>query len=72
MARMMRNIQVPAYAPALEGVHMFEYRGVFVAEKKTMVIGDAEECPEECPFVDAAALGVAEWPPCGDGDMTGD
>jgi hypothetical protein len=68
MARMIRNIHVPAYAPALDGVHIFEYNGVFVAEKKSIDIGDDEECES----VDAAALGVAEWPLCGEGDMAGD
>lgn len=68
MARRMRKMHVPAYAPALEGVHMFEYNGVFVAEKKVIVIGDDDECES----VDAPAPGVAEWPPCGEGDMVGD
>jgi hypothetical protein len=37
-ARKMRKMQVPAYAPALDGVQEFEYRGVFVAVKKTMLM----------------------------------
>lgn len=36
MARMMRKMQVPAYAPALAGVQASEYSGVVVDVKKNM------------------------------------
>jgi len=42
MARMMRNMQVPAYCPSVLGVHMVEYRGVTVLEKNVMDISDMD------------------------------
>jgi hypothetical protein len=39
-ANTMRNMQVPAYVPALPGVQAFEYRGVPVDVKKTIIMSD--------------------------------
>lgn len=36
--RMIKNMQVPAYWPALLGVQALEYKGVTVEVKKTMAI----------------------------------
>jgi hypothetical protein len=38
MARMMRKMQVPAYCPAVCGLHDIEYRGVVVDVKKAIVM----------------------------------
>lgn len=45
-ASAMRNMQVPAYVPAPVGVQAFEYNGVVVDVKNTIIMSDMPIIPD--------------------------
>jgi hypothetical protein len=55
-------MQVPAYVPALEGVQAFEYSGVVVDVKNTIIIPDMPIMPDMLEEVDPVAEGIVMLP----------
>jgi len=51
-ANTMRNMQVPEYVPALSGVQAFEYSGVCVDVKNTIIISDMPIMPLMCDVLE--------------------
>lgn len=64
-ANVMRNMQVPAYGPAPVGVQAFEYSGVVVDVKNTIIISDIPIMPLmsiELEEVDSGDEGIVMLP----------
>jgi hypothetical protein len=55
-------MQVPAYVPAPEGVQAFEYSGVVVDVKNTIIIPDMPIMPDMLEEVDPVAEGTVMLP----------
>jgi hypothetical protein len=58
----IRKMQVPAYVPAPEGVQAFEYSGVVVDVKNTIIIPDMPIMPDMLEEVDPVAEGTVMLP----------
>jgi hypothetical protein len=58
----IRKMQVPAYVPAPEGVQAFEYSGVVVDVKNTIIIPDMPIMPDMLEEVDPVAEGIVMLP----------
>jgi hypothetical protein len=58
----MRNMQVPAYVPAPAGVQAFEYSGVVVDVKNTIIMSDMPIMPDMLEEDEPDAEGIVMLP----------